>query len=58
VEGIAQEMKSLSHWKGKAEWFETLYLKRCGVITSDVNVLVHVHPLKGVFETLRIRRIG
>ncbi|KAG2354111.1 hypothetical protein BDR07DRAFT_1382532 [Suillus spraguei] len=47
VEGIAQEM-SLSHWKGKAEWFETLYLKRCGVITSDVNVLVHVHPLKGL----------
>ncbi|KAG2351406.1 hypothetical protein BDR07DRAFT_1386025 [Suillus spraguei] len=40
--------KSLSHWKGKAEWFETLYLKRCGVITSDVNVLVHVHPLKGL----------
>ncbi|KAG2355673.1 hypothetical protein BDR07DRAFT_1425394, partial [Suillus spraguei] len=34
VEGIAQEMKSLSHWKGKAEWFEMLYLKRCGVITS------------------------
>ncbi|KAG2353601.1 hypothetical protein BDR07DRAFT_1432690, partial [Suillus spraguei] len=43
----AYSHQSLSHWKGKAEWIEILYSKRCGVITDDLDVLVHVRPLQG-----------
>lgn len=39
--------QGLSHWKGKAERIESIYSKKCGVITGDVDVLVHVRPLKG-----------
>ncbi|KAF8123400.1 exonuclease II [Boletus edulis] len=38
----------LSHWKMKAERIEQMYSKKCGVITGDVEVLVHVQPLKGM----------
>ncbi|KAG1799422.1 uncharacterized protein HD556DRAFT_1458271 [Suillus plorans] len=38
--------QGLSHWKGKAERIETIYSKKCGVITSDVDVLVHTRLLK------------
>lgn len=37
----------LSHWKMKADRIEQMYSKKCGVITGDVEVLVHVQPLKG-----------
>ena len=37
----------LSLWKTKAEKIEHYYSKRCGVITGDIEVLVHVCPLKG-----------
>lgn len=40
--------QGLSHWKGKAERIESVYSKKCGVITGDVDVLVHVRPLKGL----------
>lgn len=40
--------QGLSHWKGKAERIESIYSKKCGVITGDVDVLVHVRPLKGL----------
>ncbi|EIW84429.1 hypothetical protein CONPUDRAFT_50671 [Coniophora puteana RWD-64-598 SS2] len=40
--------QALSHWKGKAERIESFYSKKCGVITGDVDVLVHVRPLKGL----------
>ncbi|KAG6331105.1 hypothetical protein ID866_7983 [Astraeus odoratus] len=40
--------QGLSHWKMKAERIEHTYSKKCGVITGDVNVLVHVRPLKGM----------
>ncbi|KAG1836386.1 hypothetical protein C8R48DRAFT_782968 [Suillus tomentosus] len=40
--------QALSHWKGKAERIESIYSKKCGVITGDVDVLVHVRPLKGL----------
>ncbi|KAG1852740.1 exonuclease II [Suillus subluteus] len=40
--------QGLSHWKGKAERIESVYSKRCAVITGDVDVLVHVRPLKGL----------
>lgn len=37
----------LSHWKMKAERIEQMYSKKCGVLTGDIEVLVHVQPLKG-----------
>ena len=40
---------ALGHWKSKAERIEQVYSKRCGVITGNVNVLLHVRPLKGEF---------
>ncbi|OAX34740.1 hypothetical protein K503DRAFT_698174 [Rhizopogon vinicolor AM-OR11-026] len=40
--------QNLSHWKAKAERIESVYSKKCGVITGDVDVLVHVRPLKGL----------
>ncbi|EGN98637.1 hypothetical protein SERLA73DRAFT_54338 [Serpula lacrymans var. lacrymans S7.3] len=39
---------ALSHWKAKAERIEHMYSKKCGVITGDIDVLVHVRPLKGL----------
>jgi 5'-3' exoribonuclease 1 len=39
----------LQHWKMKAERIEQTYSRRCGVITGDVNILLHVRPLKGLF---------
>ena len=35
-------------WKSKSERIETYYSKRCGVITGDIDVLIHVVPLKGL----------
>ncbi|KZT01419.1 uncharacterized protein LAESUDRAFT_664014 [Laetiporus sulphureus 93-53] len=40
--------QGLGLWKSKAEKIEHYYSKRCGVITSDIDVLVHVRPLKGL----------
>ncbi|KAI5988596.1 exonuclease II [Pisolithus albus] len=40
--------QGLSHWKSKAERIQYIYSKKCGVITGDVDVLVHVRPLKGM----------
>lgn len=37
----------LVHWKQKAERIESHYSKKLGVIMGDVNVLLHVRPLKG-----------
>jgi 5'-3' exoribonuclease 1 len=39
--------QGLGHWKTKAERIENVYSKRCGVITGNVDVLLHVRPLKG-----------
>lgn len=39
----------LGHWKSKAERIETHYSKKLGVIMGNVNVLLHVRPLKGLF---------
>ncbi|KAF7981258.1 hypothetical protein HWV62_34139 [Athelia sp. TMB] len=38
----------LGHWKSKAERIESHYSKKLGVITGDVDVLLHVRPLKGL----------
>ncbi|CAL1717076.1 unnamed protein product [Somion occarium] len=39
---------ALSHWKGRAERIEQYYSKRCGVVTGEIEVLVHIRPLKGL----------
>lgn len=43
--------QGLAHWKTKADRIEYYYSKRCGVIPGDVNVLLHIRPLKGNFFT-------
>ncbi|CAA7269491.1 unnamed protein product [Cyclocybe aegerita] len=40
--------QGLGHWKMKAERIETYYSKRCGVISGNIEVLLHVRPLKGL----------
>ncbi|KAF6755356.1 exonuclease II [Ephemerocybe angulata] len=40
--------QALGHWKSKAERIESVYSKRCGVLTGEVEVLLHVRPLKGL----------
>lgn len=40
--------RGLAIWKSKAEQKEQFYSKRCGVITGDIDILVHVRPLKGM----------
>jgi 5'-3' exoribonuclease 1 len=40
----------LGLWKSKAGRIEDYYSKRCGVLTGDVEVLLHVRPLKGLFS--------
>ena len=37
----------LSMWKNKAEKIEGVYSRRSGVLTGDVEILLHVRPLKG-----------
>ena len=44
--------QGLGHWKMKADRIEQYYSKRCGVITGDIEVLLHVRPLKGNFRCL------
>lgn len=39
--------QGLGLWKTKADKIEYFYSKRCGVITGDIDVLLHVRPLKG-----------
>lgn len=39
--------QGLGMWKSKAERIEHFYSKRCGVLTGDVEILLHVRPLKG-----------
>lgn len=41
--------QGVGFWKMKAEKIEHYYSKRCGVITGNIEVLVHVRPLKGKF---------
>ncbi|TBU45695.1 hypothetical protein BD309DRAFT_859613 [Dichomitus squalens] len=40
--------QGLGLWKMKAERIEHYYSKRCGVITGNIDVLLHVRPLKGL----------
>jgi 5'-3' exoribonuclease 1 len=39
--------QGLNAWKHRAERIESVYSKKCGVLTGEVEVLLHVRPLKG-----------
>jgi 5'-3' exoribonuclease 1 len=39
--------QGLSMWKSKAERTESVYSKKCGVVTGEIEILLHVRPLKG-----------
>ena len=39
--------RGLGIWKTKAEKIESTYSRRCGVLTGEVDILLHVRPLKG-----------
>lgn len=47
VIGTPHAYQALGHWKSKAERIESVYSKRGGVLTGEVEVLLHVRPLKG-----------
>ncbi|KAI0342644.1 hypothetical protein BDW22DRAFT_1329856 [Trametopsis cervina] len=40
--------QGLGLWKSKAERIEHFYSKRCGVLTGDIEVILHIRPLKGL----------
>ena len=42
--------KGLGWWKTKAEKIESTYSKKCGVQTGEVEILLHVRPLKGAAQ--------
>jgi 5'-3' exoribonuclease 1 len=39
--------QGLGLWKNKAEKIEGQYARKCGVLTGEVKILLHVRPLKG-----------
>lgn len=39
--------QGLGLWKNKAEKIEGIYSRKCGVLTGEVKILLHVRPLKG-----------
>lgn len=47
VAAVQHNQSEFSQWTRKAEGHESRYSKRFGVISGDVDVLVHVRPLKG-----------
>lgn len=48
IGSVQHTNQGLSAFARKAEGHESTYSKRYGVITGDVDVLVHVRPLKGI----------
>ncbi|THV06390.1 hypothetical protein K435DRAFT_645537 [Dendrothele bispora CBS 962.96] len=40
--------QAIGHWKAKAEWIESTYSKKAGVVMGEVEVMLHVRPLKGL----------
>ncbi|KAI0300796.1 exonuclease II [Russula brevipes] len=42
--------QGLSMWKSKAEKIEGVYSKKCGVQTGEIEILLHVRPLKGLMR--------
>ena len=47
VVGNPHGQQGLNAWKMKAERIQSVYSKKCGVLMGDVDVLLHVRPLKG-----------
>lgn len=43
-----QESMQLGNWKKKCDWIESHYSKRFGVITGNIDVLLHIRPLRGL----------
>jgi 5'-3' exoribonuclease 1 len=39
--------QGMGMWKTKAEKIESVYSRKCGVQTGEVEILLHVRPLKG-----------
>ncbi|KAF5334844.1 hypothetical protein D9758_014281 [Tetrapyrgos nigripes] len=39
---------AIGHWKAKAERIESVYSKRAGVVSGEVEIMLHVRPLKGL----------
>ncbi|KAJ8079506.1 exonuclease II Exo2 [Marasmius tenuissimus] len=48
VVSTPHSQNGLGHWRAKAQRIEDVYSKRCGIVTGEVEVLVHVRPLKGL----------
>jgi 5'-3' exoribonuclease 1 len=48
---------AIGHWRAKAERIESVYSKRAGVVTGEVEVMLHVRPLKGGLFTVLSRFI-
>ena len=47
VVGNPHSQQGLTMWKSKAERITYVYSKKCGVIPGDIDILLHVRPLKG-----------
>lgn len=47
VVGNPHSQMGLGHWKSKTERISYFYSKKCGVLTGDIDLLLHVRPLKG-----------
>jgi 5'-3' exoribonuclease 1 len=47
VVGNPHTRQGLGMWRTKVEKIEGVYSRRCGVLTGEVEVLLHVRPLKG-----------
>ncbi|ETW83387.1 hypothetical protein HETIRDRAFT_444676 [Heterobasidion irregulare TC 32-1] len=48
VVGNPHSQQGLAMWKSKAERITYVYSKKCGVIPGDIDILLHVRPLKGL----------
>lgn len=44
--------QGLGQWASRAERIGQYYSKRCGVLPGDVDFLLHIRPLKGMFPGL------
>lgn len=51
VVGTPHSPKGLGLWKMRADSIQHTYSKRSAVITGEVDVLVHVRPLRGNWES-------
>lgn len=50
--GTPHSQKGLGLWKMRADSIQQTYSKRSGIITGEVDVLLHVRPLRGSVNPL------